>query len=484
MSDDDGGDRHRHDHHHNNLNPDTLLALTADPDDVETRRAAGYLEVRVLSAYDLPARAPPRGVRVTVPGREPVTSGPPVQRHKDRNSFKFVTSAGSGRTGGNTNNNTSHDNDGASSSANANEVEIVAPLASLYPSTVTFSVVYEHDTGLVPLRAEYDLDQLKIHETQWLVLNLETATEDGAGGGGTVTTTTSNGNDNGGVQEDDTTFRVPSTLRLNLTLHGPYRTEVQAALQVATTWFGIVDRLESSGAVVVRNLPDPQWFLLPAVPLVALAVVSTPVVAGVAVVALPMVLPVLVVMALATTALAVTAVAVYASTRQGRREWLQPLVVRPVVEPLLSTPTGQRCIYQTGARPTPVHLCRVILPRESLWGKLIIGLWIDLMGSASYLLPVVGEGFDLVWAPLQTVFIMAMYDDITPHLKYVSFAEEILPFTDVVPSATIGWLAEFGVPWVKERLGLKDDSMDPSRASPGSELLTTTTPSTPFSTPR
>jgi hypothetical protein len=67
-----------------------------------------------------------------------------------------------------------------------------------------------------------------------------------------------------------------------------------------------------------------------------------------------------------------------------------------------------------------------------------------LIGSSSYLLPVVGEGFDLAWAPIQTILIMAMYDDVAPNLKYLSFIEEVLPFTDVVPSATIGWLTEFG----------------------------------------
>jgi hypothetical protein len=41
-----------------------------------------------------------------------------------------------------------------------------------------------------------------------------------------------------------------------------------------------------------------------------------------------------------------------------------------------------------------------------------------------------------------------MYDKTSPNLKYVSFVEEILPFTDIVPSATIGWLMQFGLPMV------------------------------------
>ena len=41
---------------------------------------------------------------------------------------------------------------------------------------------------------------------------------------------------------------------------------------------------------------------------------------------------------------------------------------------------------------------------------------------------------------------MAMYEKDSPNLKYVSFAEEALPFTDAVPSATIGWGFQFLIP--------------------------------------
>jgi hypothetical protein len=110
---------------------------------------------------------------------------------------------------------------------------------------------------------------------------------------------------------------------------------------------------------------------------------------------------------------------------------------------LLSTPSGQCLIYETGPRPTPVSIARACLPTD-LWGKLAVSLLIDAVGSASYLIPVVGEVLDVAWAPLQTILIMALYDTVSPNLKYVSFVEEILPLTDVVPSATIGWVTEFG----------------------------------------
>jgi hypothetical protein len=82
------------------------------------------------------------------------------------------------------------------------------------------------------------------------------------------------------------------------------------------------------------------------------------------------------------------------------------------------------------------------MPSDML-GKLVVSLVLDLIGSSSYLLPIVGEGFDLAWAPTQTIFIMALYDEKMPSMKYISFVEEILPFTDLLPSGTLGWVREY-----------------------------------------
>jgi hypothetical protein len=45
-----------------------------------------------------------------------------------------------------------------------------------------------------------------------------------------------------------------------------------------------------------------------------------------------------------------------------------------------------------------------------------------------------------------------MYNDVAPNLKYLSMMEELLPLTDIVPSATMGWLTEFGLPTVQDLL--------------------------------
>ena len=83
-------------------------------------------------------------------------------------------------------------------------------------------------------------------------------------------------------------------------------------------------------------------------------------------------------------------------------------------------------------------------------GKLLVSLLVDFVGSMSYLLPLVGEGFDLAWAPISMVLVGAMYDESTPALKYVALMEELLPFTDIVPSATLGWMKEFGPALLEE----------------------------------
>ena len=129
-------------------------------------------------------------------------------------------------------------------------------------------------------------------------------------------------------------------------------------------------------------------------------------------------------------------------------------------------------MYDTGPRPTPVSVCRQVLPL-SIWAKLWVSLIIDLIGSSSYLLPVVGEGFDLAWAPAQTILIMAMYDATSPNLKYLSFMEEVLPFTDVVPSASIGWAFEFLPPMWSDHAAKNDIQINPEVTKAVVQLATT-----------
>lgn len=382
------------------------------------------MRAAVLSAYDLPLRDPPSHVSITV-GDKIVCTGPPVQRHKDRNAFKFATGL-------------------APVDSSNNHVSIFMPLAELYERTAVIKLVYSNQAAQT-LTATYELKQLQIHEKAWLILPLAGAPE---------TSSESNGKDD---DDDDAT---PPTIRLQLVLEGPYRTEIAALLQVGNAWFGLVDAIEGNLKELLSkcpsvSMPDSKYFLIPAAPILSLLVVSLPIILGILLMGLPMFLPLLVVAGTTLAGVAMVAFGLYFSTSRGRSQ-IQTLF-HPVVQATISTSWGQRLIYITGPRPTPVHVAKAVLP-EHIWGKLIVSLVLDACGSASYLLPLVGEGFDIAWAPIQTIMIMAMYDATSPNLKYLSFAEEILPLTDIVPSATLGWLTEYAYPPIAQGIGIQQSS--------------------------
>jgi len=76
--------------------------------------------------------------------------------------------------------------------------------------------------------------------------------------------------------------------------------------------------------------------------------------------------------------------------------------------------------------------------------KLIACLGLDLMGDATYFLPGLGEGIDLAYAPAQAIALKMMFN--YNALPIAGFTEEILPGTDIIPSATIGWLLQVCAP--------------------------------------
>lgn len=382
----------------------------------------GRLVATVLSTYDLPEGARPTSVRLTVDGRPTVSTGPPRSRHKDKNAYRFVANDGDGAT-----------SDGGHGH---NELVVQAPLSCLYGATASFSVEFEGGYS-GSLTCEVDLaSALLVNETKWLILNLA---EDG--------------------DDDDDGDSSPPTLRLKLLLEGDYRHEVRLSLALVASYFRAVDGLtdaasSSLGALAAAlplRTPPSKLLLVPAVPAAAACVALSPVVLGALVVGLPFFLPFLVLAGFVSASLGVVALVLRSSTRDGRARAAE--VVGPAGSALLATSVGQRLVYDVGPRPTPVQTARALLPAsDDVVATLLVSLAVDAVGSSSFLLPVVGEAFDLVWAPLQTVLVAAMYDHDSPALKYVSFLEEILPFTDVVPTATMGWCRRFA-PTLLERTG-------------------------------
>ena len=70
------------------------------------------------------------------------------------------------------------------------------------------------------------------------------------------------------------------------------------------------------------------------------------------------------------------------------------------------------------------------------FGKLFICLTIDVVGSSSEVIPFLGELTDVIYAPIAATVLRNLYGS-NNILFGLEFVEEILPFTDILPLATI-----------------------------------------------
>lgn len=69
------------------------------------------------------------------------------------------------------------------------------------------------------------------------------------------------------------------------------------------------------------------------------------------------------------------------------------------------------------------------------------GILYDLIGMVSIVIPVIGPLTDLIWAPIAAKKMRSMYKGKEGKIAAVIvFLEEILPFTDIIPTFTLMWL--------------------------------------------
>lgn len=392
-----------------------MKSISGDPQ----AASKGKLTATILSAYDLPddcsiGISDQVYVTMTLLGKE-VRTGPPSAKHRDQNSFKFVSENSQNGTKG-----------------TKNEISISAPLELLYPESVVFKVIINNET----LSATVNLStNLHINEMKWLILHLDSKVP---------------------APEPTNGDQQAPTLRLKLCLSGPYRPEVAALISLGNSWFHAMDVVTSATSSTLstvtsklpQRFPSGKVFLLPTVPMVALCVVLLPLIFGVLTAGLPLFLPILAAVLGAGGIAFLLGSGVYLSSA-GRDSAIK--MFKPMGAAFLNTTSGQRVLYETGPRPSPVALAETFLPDDMI-GQLVVSLAIDFIGSSSYLIPFAGEFTDLGWAPIQTVLLMAMYDKHMPSLKYISFIEETLPFTDVLPSGTLGWLRRYSPLVIEEGL--------------------------------
>lgn len=76
------------------------------------------------------------------------------------------------------------------------------------------------------------------------------------------------------------------------------------------------------------------------------------------------------------------------------------------------------------------------LPNPSITFCIIM----DLIGYASFSIPFFAEVSDVLWAPISSfIFLKSFGGKIGRMGSVFNFIEEVLPFTDFIPSFTIAW---------------------------------------------
>lgn len=72
--------------------------------------------------------------------------------------------------------------------------------------------------------------------------------------------------------------------------------------------------------------------------------------------------------------------------------------------------------------------------------NLVMCILMDLIGMATYFIPAFAEFGDIIWAPISGFLFYIMFGGRFGMIGGVlNFLEEIIPFTDFIPSFTIAW---------------------------------------------
>jgi hypothetical protein len=79
-------------------------------------------------------------------------------------------------------------------------------------------------------------------------------------------------------------------------------------------------------------------------------------------------------------------------------------------------------------------------PQKNELPNIALCILMDLVGMATYIFPALGEYADVVWAPISAYIFFKLFGGRMGKIGAVlNFLEEIIPFTDIIPSFTIAW---------------------------------------------
>ncbi|CAJ1380079.1 unnamed protein product [Effrenium voratum] len=107
--------------------------------------------------------------------------------------------------------------------------------------------------------------------------------------------------------------------------------------------------------------------------------------------------------------------------------------------PLRGAGQGHPMAPAAAAAALPRSGCAKALTAGQLL-KLAACLGLDLMGDSTYFVPGAGEAADLAYAPIQSIALIMLFQ--SRSMAGLGFLEEILPFTDFIPTATLAWFID------------------------------------------
>lgn len=82
-----------------------------------------------------------------------------------------------------------------------------------------------------------------------------------------------------------------------------------------------------------------------------------------------------------------------------------------------------------------------VIREDNRTRKLLLGLLLDGIGMISFTIPLLGEFSDVIWAPVAAFIMTRMYKGRVGRVASIlTFVEEVLPFTDIIPSFTLTWI--------------------------------------------
>ena len=82
----------------------------------------------------------------------------------------------------------------------------------------------------------------------------------------------------------------------------------------------------------------------------------------------------------------------------------------------------------------------IMIKKQPVLPNIILCIVLDIIGMATYFIPALGEFADVVWAPISGFLFFRLFGGRFGIIGGVlNFLEEIIPFTDIIPSFTIAW---------------------------------------------